>query len=563
MIIEKVRKRVTSSMSIYNQLSAQDRNKIADYIDRYAPEEGTNCDPRNLEYRLRFWSYNKAEYLYKLLGGNLILEREIEYETSIEELVVRYNKNANYRCRQFFNELYENLKNKPGYIDLLFESWKQGVNGCFCLYSYLADPATLMRNRWEAPEMILPLPDGKSFKVAPGTKITRILGRLAKEYNIPYWEDVRQAQADALTAKKTKGTLCLSIHPLDYMTMSDNSESWDSCMNWRDGGGYRAGTVEMMNSDKVIVAYMKHNTHKLEELDWNSKVWRELFIVTPEVITNIKAYPFQNSWLTKLILNWIKELAENALVSEYDPSLKLYSADSESKDDPWFAKNKITFQFTTDTMYNDCGRVDQWLYVQKDFKRLHPDCGVWSVHYSGERSCMYCGETDMKVDFDDEGSLLCDNCEYHVVYYCEKCGERIEEDEVFYVDDETYCHDCYHAHFVHPVDYPESTHPIEDCEMIGIDLPDGKRAPFFAHVLYPDTYIKKELRADDLIWEELPKDNDDIRYIPYKYSNCDLRIACGVSYFDHLKYTKILEGMSEEEAINHVNEHHPIYSLWA
>lgn len=28
-------------------------------------------------------------------------------------------------------------------------------------------------------------------------------------------------------------------------------------MSWRDNGGYRRGTVEMMNSSMVIVAYLK------------------------------------------------------------------------------------------------------------------------------------------------------------------------------------------------------------------------------------------------------------------------------------------------------------------
>ena len=43
--------------------------------------------------------------------------------------------------------------------------------------------------------------------------------------------------------------------------MSDNNSGWESCMSWRNNGCYRRGTVEMMNSPYVIVAYLM-----LEEL---------------------------------------------------------------------------------------------------------------------------------------------------------------------------------------------------------------------------------------------------------------------------------------------------------
>ena len=69
------------------------------------------------------------------------------------------------------------------------------------------------------------------------------------------WEEIRLAHSQIFNTNKMTGTLCLSIHPLDYATASDNDNGWSSCMSWRDDGCYRMGTVEMMNSPMVICAY--------------------------------------------------------------------------------------------------------------------------------------------------------------------------------------------------------------------------------------------------------------------------------------------------------------------
>ena len=538
-------------MSLYNQLTAEERDMIADYIDRYAPEEGVNCGPASLEYRLRFWNQNKSKYLYKMFGGNFILEREIEYETSFDELVARYQKVENVACRHFYNDLYNKLWNSPEWKELMFDSWATPVRGYSCIYSYLADRGTLIKNRWEGKEMILPLPNDKSFKVAPGTKITRIFGRLAKAYNLENWEDVRQAQADALTVKKIKGTLCLSIHPMDYMTMSDNCENWDSCMNWMDGGGYRAGTVEMMNSNMVVVAYLKNPYERLEGY-WNSKIWRELFIVTPDLITNIKAYPFQNPWLTKLILNWLKELAETSGISAYENKLHLISGESETLDDPWFHKNNISVYFTTNVMYNDCGRVDQWFYFRENDWRNSKRNNDFHINYSGERICMYCGETESSVNFEDEHSLLCEDCEYKETVMCDICGDYLDPEDAYEVDGLYYCSECYNETFVTAFDSLNHSERqrAEDCEQIALLLPDGTFSSYTAYIYDCNNFIKEVYPEGEETWESLMENSDGFKCIPYAKASLDIKMACGIYFYELNKY----DAMINEQKVDRMDD---------
>ena len=90
--------------------------------------------------------------------------------------------------------------------------------------------------------------------------------------------------------------------------MSDNNEDWESCMSWTQGGEYRVGTIEMMNSPYVIVAYLKSH-HNLEWADnWNSKKWRELYICSNDFVRSITGYPYKDEKITKLVLEKIREL---------------------------------------------------------------------------------------------------------------------------------------------------------------------------------------------------------------------------------------------------------------
>ena len=58
-------------------------------------------------------------------------------------------------------------------------------------------------------------------------------------------------------------------------------------MSWFEKGEYRQGTVEMMNSECVVVAYLESTTNMtIRDGEWNSKRWRELFVVDENVLAN-------------------------------------------------------------------------------------------------------------------------------------------------------------------------------------------------------------------------------------------------------------------------------------
>ena len=504
-----------------------EKEEMARYIREYAVknEEYVSNSP-SLEGLLDEWESAKSQYLAKMFKGQAILTREVEYDATEQELYNLYKEYYGYHSyhTNFFVKLSDIFWEHPDFIQYRIDIHNKSGNSTANL---LTDVHTLMRNRWIDEETVLPLPNGRSFKIGPGTKITKILGRLAKEWDIPGWEDVREAHAKALTAKRTKGTLCLSIHPMDYMTMSDNEEDWESCMNWREEGCYRAGTIEMMTSPMVVVAYMKSNTNSLWNYNWNSKVWRELFIVHPDIITNIKAYPHPNEYLSVYIGNWLRELAEEAGIGVYDPNYHNLS------DEAWFRENKIGFSFRTNTMYNDCGRTNQYTYVSKNITPGHK-----IINYSGKRVCVICGGI---VDAErDASSLVCDDCDASERCYCTHCGRAIaNDDDMYYLEGDVYCYSCYDELAIIPTDDDEPRF-YTDTTPCYLKLPDGNYAPYELHVFDPSTF------AEVLGLKELPKDGLNKYYIPYKNAHFYLKREAGITPETQAIYDA-WEDLDEEE----------------
>lgn len=540
--------------NLVNVLPKHEADMIYDYIQQYAPKEGTTRDFAPLGELLQLWSDAKSEYLYKMFGGKLILEREIEYVSSEDELILHSGFEHNRDVNIFFDNFYRIARNDSRLSnEVLWGHMGERVRGYTCPYSYLADHRTLLANRWEGPEMRFPLPNDKNFKVGPGTKINRILGRLAKAYNIDGWDAVLKATAEANTTKITKGTLCLSIHPMDYMTMSDNNESWQSCMNWSkdgEGGGYRAGTVEMMNSPCVVVAYLKHKTNTFFG-EWNSKIWRELYIVRPEVITNVKAYPFENEWLTKYIVSWLRELAETSLVGEYEPNIRRYASDYRDGD-PWFEINKVSFHFSTEVMYNDCGRVDQYMAIRKDFCNNHS----YYINYSGPRQCMCCGENndDNKwLGFENKSSLICEDCETQELLYCDICGERIDRNDVYYIGDEVVCYGCHCEYAVYPYDDNSEAYHRNSCVPLYLMLPNGQLSDEHAWV-YDVDWVAEKFFGVGATWADNVPLKGIQHYIPYENADEFFRSECGVSYSAQAKWEEYIVAKASGEEENAMKE---------
>ena len=437
-------------MSLFENLSEHDKDLINHYIDHFAytdADDRSDSTKASLDYLLRYWNTNK-EYLYNLFGQKFIIERPVSLKVSVGEIADLLNKEYSrssspyYLFRQELRDLC--IAGDTTMLKYSGHSYRSLIR------DIVEDTTTLATNIYEGGRIDVPTPDGKTIVFERGCKPMRILGKLAKAYDMKTFEDFRIWHSQKLNQKALNGTLCLSIHPLDFMTMSDNECDWTSCMSWQEEGCYRSGTVECMNSPLVLVAYLKSENGDMHIPggSWNNKKWRSLFIVHDKVITNVKGYPYRSDDLNTIVLNWLLELIPNSerygQIVKYDyvgPGITLFGAPENT--DPQYNLDFVTGGH----MYNDFGCDTQMgLFVHDEIPAYsgkgYGYSGVLIIDYSGEAVCMHCGAVNDMPD--DETELVCVDCSYEAT--CECCECHVSRDDYFIVDGRTLCYECYHEH---------------------------------------------------------------------------------------------------------------------
>ena len=418
-------------------LESKDLALFRSYIQEFAESRESNIlkDMADTSYILRIWNENKSEYLAKVFGDKLILEREVEYIQStaqIRDAIEQEMYSVDGNDMAIFRSMY--LCRLENYFDRFAEEYRYARK--------LLDPQTLAENNTSAfycPTPIkLTFPSGNTVTITEGAKAMRLLGKICKEIDMEKdFEEFRLKHSLFLNQKKVKGTLCLSIHPMDYVTMSDNANDWSSCITWEDDGYYRGGTVEMMNSPCVVVAYLKSHdkefTWGVNEA-WNSKLWRTLMVVTPKVITTVKSYPYYHEELLKTCAEWMRDLVTNALGWDYSSNCQEILTSGMD----------VRLSFSTDRMYNDFGCVTHWGYIGEKCP------SAADIYYSGPSQCMICGEVRDEYDYYDSNFVVCRDCcdsDYDCHYNtCYECGDRIDSDDTYWVEDEPLCEYCFNLY---------------------------------------------------------------------------------------------------------------------
>lgn len=453
-------------MSLFERLSDEEKNQFHQYLCHYGDEGNGVISKDRLDYFLRFWEENKEPF-FRAFGEQFILKKEVRLIKPDDELA---------------DEMYSALMNGHTLVRTFMSTYKDACRrigndmgdwDMQCrLQSFVEDWDMLVANVYRGPGFTIPgkfTKDGRPLVVNPNCKAVKMLGKIASaldlELPVMYCTDCgcyytngetecyhghgklikssgyelfRQAHSQVLNQKQIKGNLCLSIHPLDYITMSDNTCGWTSCMSWmEEAGDYRLGTIEMMNSPCVIIAYVESKeTMWTPGGDWNSKRWRQLYVVTKEVILGNRQYPYNSDELQGVAIRWIRELMTQ--IPGYGP----YPEETiQLKNDSWntVRDKHIRFNFYSGYMYNDI--YDYRLAYVADQKI--EDDEHYSCFFSGPAVCTGCGDI-IELDTVDAHIVQCRACDGH--WRCDFCGDwHSSYDECYTVDDEYIaCDWCYH-----------------------------------------------------------------------------------------------------------------------
>lgn len=403
---------------------------------------------------LRIWAQMKSRHLAQLFPEHqLVIERPIRYERDESEMRKEMCDLLDdfHSFQMHFRDklrIYMDPEGLYGHHYIGNSGWStyDDYDKQLCIMENIMgwlNINLLMENEIRLPYQVTRYEldiAGHKLMLQQGMKLMKTLGKICSWIGLDEeFEQFRIRQSQVTNAKVVTGTACLSIHPLDFATASDNDNGWSSCMSWRESGCYRMGTVEMMNSPIVLCSYIKSDKQQMEIADqeWNSKKWRAWIIVHPQAIMVNRHYPFHSNAISKFMVEWVRELVQERLGWTYEETIYEDLIDRLDVTDHHV-------HFITNFMYNDVSDDD--MGVMSNDPKIE-DQWQEEINFSGPAQCMWCGE---EVIFDnnqsDADTLGCNNGR---MYTCQDCGHEMDEDEVYYgPSGEVWCADCWSDHCV-------------------------------------------------------------------------------------------------------------------
>lgn len=449
---------------MFDRITEAEREMIDFYRKQYTDDIAVMENFAPLSKILRVWEREKS-WLYNLFGQNLIISRPVKIDKTYESIIheIEEDSDNDTVIRRFFDHYYDKISNyfygpqAKEYI--IFEGEERYYynlpKDMYTLYRVIGDELVtnyhIAKKVWCFENVKVTLPKSNTvLSLKKGeTKIMRVIQKLVDELELDkeLFESFRVHCSRYFNTATLSGNLCLSIHPLDFLTMSDNDNSWHSCMSWQHKGCYRRGTVEMMNSPNVVIAYLTDKNMLIDGCEWNSKQWRQLIVIDDDFICGVKGYPYEHDALTTEALRWLRELMAQANPHTEYTDVEVYNCYNQDN-------NLIgNLDMSTNVMYNDFGCTPNSTHLMVRNAYVHN----FELNYSGYSECMCCGGIEdcyNYEDYDDGGptdmfptyaeSLICRNCG-DIIGICQDCGDLIRRGQGTAVpDDESimYCHNC-------------------------------------------------------------------------------------------------------------------------
>lgn len=320
--------------------------------------------------------------------------------------------------------------------------------------------------------------------VPKGMKILRAFKFFCKDKDL--LNDIQSVASMAIQNDKITGILCMSVHPLDYLSVSENIHNWRSCHAL--DGEYRAGNLNYMADSSTVVCYLK-SSHKAElprfpeDIKWNSKKWRVLLFFDETFNTMMagRQYPFfENSLLLPIkeevermfeckfsgwFCNYITHATMNSFLNEENES-NSYEITYNDKYIPVGGRllrfKKFVQNGDGTLQFNDLLESSSYVEPYYSFKLAQSWLGKYyneqvrtstvpKIKVGKKCTCLECGKRDITMS----EAFLCNHCmidenqatDEDVFGQCEMCGHTYVLEEGGYIlnlfsDNMNVCPDC-------------------------------------------------------------------------------------------------------------------------
>ncbi len=259
------------------------------------------------------------------------------------------------------------------------------------------------------------------IKCATGQKASRILGSLCRQFGVdrhPRYNAVYAQIADALNPLQITRTAILSVHPCDFLEMSNRDNTWTSC-HGLSSGGYQMGTLSYMTDDVSMVLYTVDNDVQ-DHFYRAPRHSRQVYIYKDNALYQSRMYPSDASDLMNQYRSMVQKVIATCLGV---PNL-------------WTLKKERTdINAHIETADGSMQYPDYCFHGNFSVLKNTDLDGIISV--GAPPLCVCCGNqiTIRRT------SLQCD-CEN--VFVCKECGETVSPDNCRYRDGAFYCKKCLH-----------------------------------------------------------------------------------------------------------------------
>lgn len=152
-------------------------------------------------------------------------------------------------------------------------------------------------------------------KITKGMKLSKSFKFFFSELDL--LRSIQDKYSEYIQQEKITGQLCISVHPLDFLSSSENTHGWRSCHSL--DGEFRAGNLSYMCDNNTLICYLRSDEEtKLprfpDDVPWNNKKWRMLIHISNErgMVFFGRQYPMEIEGIHEIIFNYLKK--QNILV---------------------------------------------------------------------------------------------------------------------------------------------------------------------------------------------------------------------------------------------------------
>ena len=333
-------------------------------------------------------------------------------------------------------------------------------------------PGFLNRNRWEPEKPYVPYEAYKDIKI--GMKLLKAFKYFINKNDLELLERVQTEASMIIQEDKIEGDFYISVHPLDFLSSSENTYNWRSCHALN--GEYRCGNLSYMCDKSTVICYLASKEDKElprfpKDVPWNSKKWRMLlhFSDNKDMVFAGRQYPF----FSKNILNYsLYEVIEkyfnlkNFTWGKWSNFSIKEVHDSSTGEDKYLSDSfllineqligikSIVKDAYNSKHFNDIlhSSVYKPYYSKRNNSDFYPSESVYlkGLHFSigSATTCLSCGKQDVSA----YGMMVCPTCDCEKYHFgpdnnyimCYSCGTlHYIDDSATYGQDEGFlCPEC-------------------------------------------------------------------------------------------------------------------------